>query len=88
MDTGKEMELLDGNLLLLNAKLVLELSLGRTLDSLNSIGEIGAGLARHSQRVRAACVGPHIGEGDLLGSALLKEQLVLVVEQEDGEGTV
>lgn len=36
----------------------------------------------------AAGVGPHVGEGDLLGGALLKEQFVLIVEEEDGKGTV
>lgn len=38
--------------------------------------------------MRAASVGPHIGESDLLGSALLEEELVLIVEEEDRKGTV
>ena len=36
----------------------------------------------------AAGVRPHVREGDLLRGPLLQEQLVLVVEEEDGEGAV
>lgn len=36
----------------------------------------------------AAGVGPHVGEGDLGGGALLQQQLIALVEQEHGEGAV
>jgi hypothetical protein len=82
------MEVLKGNLLLLDTQFVLELALGSSLDTGNRVFERGTSLGRDVERVRAASVGPHIGEGDLLGSALLEEELVLIVEEEDRKGTV
>jgi len=38
--------------------------------------------------MRAAGICPHVGEGDLFGGTLLEEELVLVVEKEDREGSV
>src|SRR3569833_1104838 len=38
--------------------------------------------------MRAARVGPHVGEGDLFRRPLLQQHAVLAVEQEDGEGPV
>lgn len=88
MNPCQEPELLDRDLLLLDAKLVVQLALRGALDALNGIRESRSGLARNTERVRAAGVGPHVGESDLLGGALLEKELVLVVEEEDGEGTV
>lgn len=46
-------------------------------------------LSTTSQRVRAASVGPHLGEGNLLVGALLEQELArLRMEEEDGEGAV
>ena len=46
-------------------------------------------LAAGRKRVRAARVGPHLGEGDLLVRALLEEELARGrVEEEDGKGAV
>ena len=36
----------------------------------------------------ADCVGPHVGVGDFFVGALLEEEAVLGVEEEDGEGAV
>lgn len=88
VDAGEELELLNGNLLLLDAELVVQLALGGALGALDSIGQVGAALARDAQRVGAASVCPHVGEGNFLGGALLEEQLVLVVEEEDGKSAV
>ena len=44
------------------------------------------GLAR--QGMAAAGVRPNIGECDFAGSPLLQQQLILLVEEEDTEGTV
>lgn len=88
MDAREEVEILQGHLLLLYTKLVVQFPLRRPLHALDALGQVGARLARNHERVRAAGVGPHVGEGDLLRGALLQEELVLVVEEEDGEGAV
>lgn len=45
--------------------------------------------ALDGERVGAARVGPHVGEGDLLGGPALEEQLAgLGVKEEDGEGAM
>lgn len=88
MDAGQEVEVLYGDLLLLNSQLVVQFPLGSSLGPRDRIGQVGARLGGDAERVRAASVGPHIGEGDLLGSPLLQQQLVLIVKEEDGEGAV
>lgn len=88
MNPRQELEVLDRDLLRLDAEFVVQLALSGTLSTHDGIGQVGTSLAGDTQRVRAAGVGPHIGEGDLLGSALLEEELVLVVEEEDGECAV
>ena len=88
VNTGKEVEVLERYLLLLDAQLMLKLALSGSLHTSNRVLKSRASLSWDVKRVGAAGVGPHVGEGDLLGSALLKEKLVLVVEEEDGEGTV
>jgi len=40
------------------------------------------------KRVRADCVGPIEGEGDLLSGTLLQEQLVLRIKEKDAECSV
>jgi len=88
VNTGKEVEILERYLLLLDAQLMLKLALSGSLDTSNRVLKSRTSLSWDVKRVGAAGVGPHVGEGDLLGSALLEEELVLVVEEEDGEGTV
>lgn len=88
MDSGQEVEILKGHLLLVDAQLVLQLALGSTLRSSDGVDQVCASLGGNAQRVRAAGVGPHVGERNLLSGALLEQQLVLVVEEEDGKGTV
>lgn len=88
MNTGKEVEVVKGDLLDLDAKLVVELALGSALSTRDGVNEVGASLAGDAERVRAAGVGPHVGERNLLGGSLLEEELVLVVEEEDGKGAV
>jgi hypothetical protein len=84
----EEVKLLNGHLFRVDAKLLLQLALRRALYALDGQGQGGASLGRDSQRVGAACVGPEIGECDLLGRSLLQEQAVLGVEEEDGERAV
>ena len=88
VNSRQESEVFEGDLLLLDAQLVVELALRRVLDALDGFDERRARLAGDVERVRAAGVRPHVGERDLLRGALLEEQSVLVVEQEDGEGAV
>jgi hypothetical protein len=88
VNASEEMEVLEWNLLLLNAKLLVELSLRSPLDARNCIWEVGSSLARDSQGVGAAGIGPEIRESNLLSRPLLQKQLVLFVEEEDGERTV
>lgn len=88
MNSGQEVELLKRNLLLLDAQLVVKLALSSPLNTSNGILEARARLGGNVERVGTAGVGPHVGEGDLLGGALLEEELVLVVEEENGKSTV
>jgi len=88
VDSGQEVEVLKGDLLLLDAELVFQLALSGTLRSSDGVDQVCTSLGGNAQRVRAAGVGPHVWEGNLLRGALLKQQLVLVVEEEDGKGTV
>jgi hypothetical protein len=88
VNTGQEVEVLEGNLLLLDTQFVFKLALGSSLDTSDGVLKSRTSLGRDMKRVRAASVGPHIGEGNLLGSALLEEKFVFVVKEENGEGTV
>lgn len=88
MNSGQEAKVFKWDLFLLDAKLVIELALSRALGSGNRVDQVGARLGGNAQRVGAAGVGPHVWEGNLFSCALLEEQLVLVVEEEDGKGTV
>lgn len=88
VDSGEEMEILKGNLLLLDTQLVLKLALSSSLDTGDRVFKGSASLGRDVERMGAASVCPHIGEGDLFGCALLKEELVLVIEEENGKGAV
>lgn len=88
VDSGEEMEILKGNLLLLDTQLVLKLALSSSLDTGDRVFKGSASLGRDVERMGAASVCPHIGKGDLFGCALLKEELVLVVEEENGKGAV
>lgn len=88
VDASKEVEVLQRYLLLLDAQLVVQLSLSRPLDAFDALCQVRAGLAWNHERVGAASVGPHVREGDLLRGTLLQEKLVLVVEEKDGKGTV
>lgn len=65
VDARQEVKVLKRHLLLLDTELVVQLPLRGILDATNRVREVGAGLAGHVQGVRAACVGPHVGEGDL-----------------------
>ena len=88
VDAGQEVEVLEWNLLWLNAELVLQLATRSVFDTRNGVWKVVTALSWNTQRVRAAGVGPHIWEGDLLGSALLEQELVVLVEKEDGECAV
>lgn len=87
MDAGKVLELVHGRLVTRDAELVLELAASRNTNTelvcLNLLfGEVIEG-------VRAAGVGPHIREGDLLRCALLEEELAVGgAEDKAREGTM
>lgn len=104
MNSGQKLELVEGHLLGLDAKLMLQLALSSIADTYclspcqssahHPSGPIFTKLILFNQfrssvqGVRAASVGPHVGESDLLGGTLLKQELVVGVEQEDTKGTV
>jgi hypothetical protein len=88
MNASQELEILDWNLCSLDSKLVVQLALCSSLDACDSFSQFGTTLARNTKRVRAACVGPHIGEGDLFRGTLLNKQFILGVEEKDGESAV
>jgi hypothetical protein len=84
----QKLEVVDGHLGGLDAKLLVELADRRTSHALNRLLQSCASLSGNAQRVRAARVCPHVRECDLLGRSLLEEESVLGVEEEDGEGAV
>jgi len=88
VDSGEELKLVQGHLLGLDAQLVIQLPLRSTLYTQNGRIKLRTGLTGDSKRVRAAGVGPHVGEGDLLAGALLQKEALVGVEQKNGEGTV
>ena len=88
VDAGEEMELVQRDLVCFDSKLLVKLALSSTLDAHDGSLEGRASLAGDTKRMRAAGVGPHVGEGDFLGGSLLQKQAVLVVKEEDGESTV
>lgn len=88
VDAREEVEVLYRHLLLLNAQLVVQFPLRSILDAGDTLLEIRARLARDHQRVRAASIRPHVGEGNFFGGTLLQQELILVVEEKDGEGSV
>jgi hypothetical protein len=73
VDASKEMELVNGNLVCLDSELLVEFALSSTLDTHDGGFEGRASLGGNTQRVGAAGVCPHVGEGDLLGGSLLQE---------------
>lgn len=88
MNASEEFELLQGHLFSLDSQLVVQLPLGSALHTQNGRVEFGTSFARDTQGVRAASVGPHVGESDLFRGALLEQEAVFGVEQEDGECAV
>ncbi len=90
VDARQEVEVIQRHLLLLDAQLVVQLPLCRSFDALDRIRQCGARLAGHTEGMRAARIGPHVGEGDLLYGTLLEKETVGVfgVEEEDAEGAV
>lgn len=88
VDAGEEMELVQRDLVCFDSKLLVKLALSSTLDAHDGSLEGRASLAGDTKRMRAAGVGPHVGESDLLRGSLLQQETVLVVEKEDGKGAV
>mmetsp|Transcript_29203 Transcript_29203/g.75180 ORF Transcript_29203/g.75180 Transcript_29203/m.75180 type:complete len:216 (-) Transcript_29203:307-954(-) len=78
---GEELEVF--GLHISDAELMIELADSSVLGALYSVG-----LIISVKGMGAAGVGPHLGEGDLLVSPLLEEELVLRVEKEHRESTV
>ena len=90
VDAGEKVKGGGGHLRGRDAEFVTELALGGAFGALDAGGEVAvAGFGGVGQWVRAAGVGPHVGEGDLFAGALLEEELVRGwVEEEDAEGAV
>ena len=96
VDSRQELEDVDGDFLRGDPQFVLQLTLGGVLSTLNGVFQrvdiVGTSqdtkLLRHTKRVRAAGVGPHVGKSDLLIGALLKQKLTVLVEQEHQERPV
>lgn len=88
MNPRKKLKLLQRHLLRRDPQLLLQLALRRALHAQNSRVQFRACLPGDAQRMRAAGVCPHVGEGDFLGGALLQEETLVGVEEEDGEGAV
>lgn len=88
VDSGEKLELVQWHLLGLDAQLVVQFPLRSALHTQDCSVQFRTSLSGNSQRVGAAGIGPHVGEGDLLGGALLQEQTLVGIEQENGKGTV
>lgn len=88
VDAGEELKLVQRHLLRFDTKLVFQLALRRALHAQHGRIELRARLSRDAQGMGAAGVRPHVGEGDLLGRTLLKQQTLVRVEKEYGESTV
>ena len=80
MDPSQELKILNIYLRGFDAQLVVQLALRSSLHAPNSFGQFSATLARNAKRMRAACIGPHVGECNLLGRTLLEEQFIFGVE--------
>lgn len=88
VNSGEELKLVQRHLLRLDAQLVVQFPLRSALNTQNSSIKLCTSLSRDTQWVGTAGVGPHVGEGNLLGGALLQKQTLVGVEQENGKGTV
>lgn len=88
VNSGEELKLVQRHLLRLDAQLMVQFPLRSTLHTNYSSVQLRASFSGNSQWVGAAGVGPHVGEGDFLGGALLQEQAFVGVEQEYGKRTV
>ena len=85
VNASEKFELIQRHLFSLNSQLVIQLPLRGALHTQNGRVELSASLTWDTQGVRAASVGPHVGECDLFTSALLEKEAVFGVEQENGE---
>lgn len=88
VDSGEELKLVQRHLLRLDTQLMVQFPLRSTLHTNDSSVQLRASLSGDSQRVRAAGIGPHVGEGNFFGGALLQEQALVGIEQEYGKRTV
>ena len=84
----QELKFVQRHSLCLNPELLVQFPLRRPSDALHSCLKLVSRLSGDPQRMRAACIGPHIRECDLLRRPLLKQQSVLRVEEEDGKCSV
>lgn len=75
MDLGQILEFVDGSLLARNAELVLQLPRGS--DANTELLHLDLLFGKVIQRMRAAGVGPHVGESDLFRRALLEEKFAI-----------
>jgi len=87
VDPCKVVELIQGRLARRDPELMLEFPYRSNLDAVLVL--LNLLLLEVIERVRAAGVGPHVREGDLLRGPLLEEKFAVGgAEDEDGEGTV
>ena len=88
MNPSQESKIIQGNLLGLDPKLLVELPLRCSPHALDRLGKFRASLAGNAQRVRAASVCPHVRKGDLFRGSLLEKKLIIGIEEEDREGAM
>lgn len=88
VNSGKETEIVEWNLLGFDSQLVVQLATSGILHARHGLGQLSATFSWNTQWVRAARVCPHIWECDLLCRTLLEKQPVLGVEEEYRECAV
>lgn len=71
MYSGQEVKLVHGDLLWFDSELMAQFPLCSSAHALNRFAELGSSLAGDAQGVRAAGIGPQVGERDLFRGALL-----------------
>jgi hypothetical protein len=71
MYSRKELEVIDGHLRRRDTELMVQLTHCRSTHALYGSIKADTGLTGYSERVRAACVCPHVRKCNLLGRALL-----------------
>src|ERR1700710_1163671 len=88
VNSCQEFEILDWDLISFDTELMIEFPLGSSLNAHHRFLQFDTAFTWDSKGMRATCIGPHVWESNLLGRALLEEQLILRVEEKDRESAV